>query len=101
MLIALEDEFETPPPGEEWTEANLTRRAWRKQNAEQYGYSMSGASRAEHTATKRKEFSIQRNMNLAKTQGANPSMVNMSQTSVTSNDSQRQRGNKQLMSKTR
>jgi len=30
MMAALEEEFETPPPGEEWTEENMTRRAWRK-----------------------------------------------------------------------
>ena len=30
MMASLEEEFETPPPGEEWTEANMTRRAWRK-----------------------------------------------------------------------
>jgi hypothetical protein len=30
MMAALEEEFETPPPGEEWTEHNMTRRAWRK-----------------------------------------------------------------------
>jgi hypothetical protein len=38
MMIALEEEFETPPPGEEWTEENMTRRAWRKKNADTYGY---------------------------------------------------------------
>merc|ERR1712070_1186752 len=37
-MIALEEEFETPPPGEEWTEENMTRRAWRKQQAEKYGF---------------------------------------------------------------
>lgn len=101
MLIALEDEFETPPPGEEWTEANMTRRAWRKQNAEQYGYKMSGALRAEHTATKRQEFATQRTLNLAKTQGAHIAQTGGGFSVVSGNSAQRQRGNKQLMSKTR
>jgi len=39
MMIALEEEFEKPPPGEAWTEDNMTRRAWRKKNAETYHYS--------------------------------------------------------------
>jgi hypothetical protein len=37
MMIALEEEFETPPPGEEWNENNMTRQAWRKKTAAQYG----------------------------------------------------------------
>mmetsp|Transcript_16043 Transcript_16043/g.20772 ORF Transcript_16043/g.20772 Transcript_16043/m.20772 type:complete len:438 (+) Transcript_16043:33-1346(+) len=35
MMIALEEEFETPPPGEEWTEENMTRRAWRGKTKKQ------------------------------------------------------------------
>lgn len=38
MMDALTEEFDTPPPGEEWTEENMTRRAWRRMNANQYGY---------------------------------------------------------------
>lgn len=36
MMIALEEEFETPPPGEEWNEENMTRRAWRAQQQKLY-----------------------------------------------------------------
>jgi len=38
MMIALEEEFETPPPGVELTEENMTRRMWRKQQAEKAGF---------------------------------------------------------------
>jgi len=38
MMIALEEEFEAPPPGEELTEENMTRRMWRKQQAEKDGF---------------------------------------------------------------
>ena len=37
-MIALEEEFEAPPPGEELTEENMTRRMWRKQQAEKEGF---------------------------------------------------------------
>jgi hypothetical protein len=36
MMIALEEEFETPPPGEEWNEENMTRRAWRQKSKKEF-----------------------------------------------------------------
>ena len=40
MISALEEEFDAPPPGQELTEENMTRRQWRKAQSEKYGFEM-------------------------------------------------------------
>ena len=72
MLLALEEEFETPPPGEAWTEANLTRRMWRKQNAQAYGYTVAG--------DKRKALNDAKRLALAQASGSNVAHQSLART---------------------
>ena len=50
MIAALEDEFDKPPPGEELTEENMTRRQWRKAQSQKYGFGMATTTGAKKAA---------------------------------------------------
>lgn len=50
MMIALEEEFDKPPPGQEVTEENMTRRQWRKAQSQKYGFEMGMTASAKKAA---------------------------------------------------